>query len=204
MGHCIINAIWRHQLFFCRNDISSGKKDLVSHSSSMFDHTVHKKRDSQQIINLFHISLFQFLTDKCTADLSATFHFFRNNIHSKAKLPSHSLQKLWCSLTFIPEPEIFSNCNMLCLKISHQDLFNKGFRFHMTDPVIQRTFDQHIHACFLKKLTSFLFCKDHLTADAKRKKDRLQTFFFLFQDLLNQFLVATVYAVKFSKCHRTL
>ena len=83
MGHCIINAIWRHQLFFCRNDISSGKKDLMSHSSSMFDHTVHKKGDSQQIINLFHISLFQFLTDKCTADLSAAFHFFRNNIHSK-------------------------------------------------------------------------------------------------------------------------
>ena len=105
MGHGIINAIWRHQLFFCRNDIGSGKKDLMSHSSSMFDHTVHKKGDSQQIINLFHISLFQFLTDKCTADLSAAFHFFRNNIHSKAKLPSHSLQKLWCSLAFIPEPE---------------------------------------------------------------------------------------------------
>ena len=152
----------------------------MSHSSSMFDHTVHKKGDSQQIINLFHISLFQFLSDKGTADLSAAFHFFRNNIHSKAKLPSHSLQKLWCSLAFIPEPEIFSHCNMLRLKISHQDLFNKGFCLHMTDPVIQRTFDQHIHACFLKKLTSFLFCKDHLTADAKRKKDCLQTFFFLF------------------------
>ena len=63
---------------------------------------------------------------------------------------------------------------------------------------------QNIHSCPLKDLAAFFFCKDHLTADTQRKKNGLQTFFLLFQDLLYQVLGAAMDAVKFSKCNRTL
>lgn len=169
MGHCIINAIWRHQLFFCRNDIGSGKKDLMSHSSSMFDHTVHKRIPSRSLT----FSIFPFFS---SSRINVLLIFLRPSISfgttSTVKPSFLPIVSRSCGVPLRSYPNLKSSphCNVLRLKISHQDLFNKGFCLHMTDPVIQRTFDQHIHACFLKKLTSFLFCKDHLTADAKRKR----------------------------------
>ena len=203
MGHCIVDPVWRHQLFFCRNNIGCRKKKFMSHSSSMFDHSIHKKWKAQKIIDLFHIASFQFLTDKGTADLSFSFHFFWNHIHRKAKLLSHLPEKFRISLAFISKPEIFSYSNVFCLKIPHQNLFNKSVCFHVADPGIQRAFDQNIHTCILKNPASFFFCKDHLASDSQGKENCLKSLFFLLQNSFHQFPVSTVYAVKFSKCYRT-
>ena len=127
----------------------------MPHSSSMFNDTCRKKRTSQKICNLFHISFFQFFTDISTADLTVAIHFFCDHNCFIVVFFSIFFQKLRRSLALMTKTEIFSHNHTGSLKIPFEYLSDKNICFHMLYLIIQRTFQQYVHAHFFQKYTTF-------------------------------------------------
>ena len=152
-----------------------------------------------------HIALLQFFTDEGTADLAASVHFLRDDLCFIAIFQTGFLKKVRRSFAFISESVILSDYHEGCLQRTDQDLADKLIRFHMSDLLIQRAFQKDIHAHIFEKQSPLFPCEDGLTVGHKSYNYRsCAIFFFVFQNLLDQFPVSAMNSVKFPQRYRTV
>ena len=192
-------------------DIQCGKSQSSSKLFSIFHNSGNRIGIPEHLVYHLHISFTQFFSDISTADLTISIHFFLDHEQFIIIFSGIFCQHVHITAFIVPEPEIGSDHNILCVKQPGKNVTDEDFCLHTADFLCKRTLHKRIHLIF-QMHTPFLVRHDPISwqpqplkkrCHVKSKHNRLHFMRFLqLTHLMNQLLMSAVKSVKFSKCNR--